>query len=65
VWDNLRKEAPGLRMNEQVWTAIDQVRLRGDSFRGCYIEIAEGLDLPGDYWAALKKAMRVWADLFD
>ncbi len=68
VWANLRKEAPGLGINETFWAAVDAVPLRGSTFRECYREIATGLsvesaDLP-DYFPTLKKAMLAWTDLF-
>jgi reversibly glycosylated polypeptide/UDP-arabinopyranose mutase len=68
VWANLRKEAPGLGINETFWAAVDAVPLRGSSFRECYREIAEGIkiesaELP-EYFPTLKKAMMTWTDLF-
>lgn len=64
VWDNLEKEAPGMRVNEQLWQVVDRVPLTADNWRDCYIEMARGLELEGDYWCSLKKAMEVWAGLF-
>lgn len=61
---NLRKEAPGLEINERFWQAVDAVRLTGTDVRACYEEIARGLELEGDYFAKLKEAMLAWADLF-
>ena len=64
VWDNLKKEAPGLEVNEEFWAVVDRIPLRGGSFRECYQEIAAGLTLQGSYWEKLRQAMLVWADLF-
>lgn len=64
VWDNLRKEAPGLRVNEEVWATVDRITLRGGAVRACYLELADQLALSGAYWAQLKQAMRCWAELF-
>lgn len=64
VWANLRKEAPGLEINETFWREVDRVRLNGDDFRSCYIQIATGLRLEGEYWDMLRRAMHIWADLF-
>lgn len=61
---NLRKEAPGLEVNETFWQAVDRVRLTGATFRECYVEMARALPLSGSYWDQLKRAMLVWADLF-
>ncbi len=65
VWDNLRKEATGLRTNEELWLAIDQIGLRAGNFRECYGEIARGLQLSGEYWDKLKEAIPVWLSIFD
>lgn len=65
VWANLRKEAPGLELNEVLWQAVDKIRLKGSTFRECYIEIGTGLDLHTPYWEQTRKAMRTWANLFN
>jgi hypothetical protein len=62
---NLQKETPGYPVNEVLWRRVDAVGLSAGTVAGCYEQIAEGLDLQGDYWAALKSAMKVWASLFD
>jgi reversibly glycosylated polypeptide len=68
VWANLRKEAPGLGINETFWKAVDAVPLRGSTFRECYREIANGLEIQSaelpDYFPMLKKAMLTWTELF-
>jgi len=65
VWANLRKEAPGLEVNERLWTAVDEVVLTGEDFGSCYQELADKLPLDGDYWNQLKCAMRGWCELFE
>jgi reversibly glycosylated polypeptide/UDP-arabinopyranose mutase len=65
IWDNLRKEAPGMQMNEELWIAVDRIVLHGSSFGECYAEVARQLDLSGEYWTKVKEAMLVWASLFD
>jgi hypothetical protein len=62
---NLQKETPGYPVNEVLWRRVDAVGLSAGTVAGCYKQIAEGLDLQGDYWATLKSAMKVWASLFD
>ncbi|HPN38528.1 MAG TPA: hypothetical protein PL041_08985 [Melioribacteraceae bacterium] len=64
VWQNLKKELPGLPVNEEFWTVVDNIKLTSDSFKGCYLEIAENLEMEGEYWAKLKTAMKIWANLF-
>jgi hypothetical protein len=65
VWANLRKEAPGLGINETFWSSVDAIPLRGNDFRSCYRELAKGLALTGAYWDTLRTAMLTWTDLFD
>jgi hypothetical protein len=65
VWANLRKEAPGLEANEMFWEAVDSIVLQGTTFKDCYKEIAEKLPLKGEYWDKLRRAMRIWADLYE
>ncbi len=65
VWANLRKEAPGLEVNEEFWLAIDQLCLTGTTIIECYREIAQSLTLEGPYWSALREAMLLWTALFD
>lgn len=45
VWANLRKEDPGLEVNEEFWRVIDKVCLSGKTFVECYQEIARSLPL--------------------
>lgn len=65
VWDNLRKETPGLRVNEDLWGAVDRVVLQGNGFGECYKEIACRIDLCGDYWDKLRESMLIWVSLFE
>ncbi|MBI2977211.1 MAG: hypothetical protein HYY33_09685 [Chloroflexi bacterium] len=65
VWANLRKEAPGLEVNETFWQAVDGVVLTGSTFGACYKEVTDKAELEGEYWIKLRRAMRVWAELFD
>lgn len=65
IWTNLRKEAPGLELNEKLWSRIDAVRLSGQTFGACHREIAEKLKMPGAYFEKLCQAMLTWGSLFD
>lgn len=65
IWTNLRKELAGYEVNERLWAEVDNIRLTGDTFRTCYKELASKLNLAGEYWTQLKRAMQVWADLFE
>lgn len=64
VWANLRKEAPGLEVNEVLWREIDSIVLTKTNFKDCYKELANNLKLDGNYWQKLKRAMNIWADFF-
>ncbi|MBI4221015.1 MAG: hypothetical protein HY682_12780 [Chloroflexi bacterium] len=64
VWANLRKEAPGLEVNESLWQAVDAVVLTGDTIVDCYRELVQNLAMKGDYWDTLKHAMIGWTGLF-
>jgi len=65
LWANLRKEAPGLEVNEALWQAVDSVVLTETTVAGCYKELADKVALEGAYWDKLRKAMRVWAELYE
>ncbi len=75
VWANLRKEAPGLELNETLWIAVDSIRLTGTTFLDCYRELAMGLSCAGgatacagpagEYLGKLSLAMGAWTDLFE
>jgi hypothetical protein len=67
VFANLRKEAPGLEVNETLWRTVDSLVLSKSNFRECYEEIADGLALQmkgQPYFEKLARAMRVWTGLF-
>lgn len=61
---NMNKEKPGIIANEFFWEVIDNISLKGNSFKECYKEVADGLLIKGDYWKKLKKAMNIWSELF-
>ena len=64
VWANLRKEVPGLPVNEELWEKVDAVKLNQGTAKECYREIAQSLEMSGEYWSKLKPAMTIWAELF-
>jgi hypothetical protein len=61
---NLQKETPGYPVNEVLWRRVEAVGLSAETVAGCYQQLAENLDMNGEYWATLKSAMKVWASLF-
>jgi hypothetical protein len=61
---NLRKETPGYPVNEVLWQKVEAVGLSAATVAGCYEQIADQLDMKGDYWATLRSAMKVWTSLF-
>lgn len=64
VWDNLQKEAVSLRLNEELWTAIDAITLTGSTVAECYTQIASQLRLSTPFLPKLQVAMCQWAELF-
>jgi len=65
VWANLKKETPGMPINEDFWSVIDSIDLQGKNVKECYNEIIEGITFEGEYWVKLKEAMKIWLELFD
>jgi hypothetical protein len=65
VETNLLKETPAYPFNEQLWRAVSSTPLHADTATGCYFELADGLAMYGPYWTELRKAMRIWASLFE
>jgi len=63
VWVNLRKEAPGLEVNEFLWCRVEAVSLEGRTFAECYEELADKLVIDGEYWDRLRQAMKLWTTL--
>lgn len=67
VFANLRKEAPGLEVNETLWRVVDSTILTGTSFRECYAEVARALgrqENASPYFQKLSSAMLEWTQLF-
>lgn len=61
---NLRKERPGYPINEMLWKRVLSARLIGGSVVDCYDELADHLEMTGEYWDTLRRAMHTWASLF-
>jgi hypothetical protein len=69
VYVNLRKQAPGLAMNEQLWREVARITLTGTTVAGCYRQLIEALpdvieDEPPGWTAKFRKAALIWSDLF-
>jgi len=58
-------ELPGMIENEKFWEAVDQIQLTAKTPKDCYLEIADKLQMDGEYWEDNKKAMKIWAGLYD
>lgn len=70
VFANLRKEAPGMERNEQLWRLADDTVLTADSVVGCYRQLATAVAAAGaerddSYLGRLGEAMQRWCDRFD
>lgn len=70
VFLNLRKQAPGLEMNENFWRIVQQIDLRGaDTVLDAYIVLIASLPLeidgePEGWTRRFKQAALIWAELF-
>lgn len=65
VWENLRKEAPGLEANETFWQTVDRTILTSDTITTSYRQLAASIRTHGTaaYWGRLADAMLIWTDL--
>lgn len=64
-FNNLIKEAPGIKFNEQFWRIIDNVYLTKRTPSSCMKELGSVLMTSDvDYVAKLGSAMTIWANLF-
>lgn len=61
---NLVKEAPGIKIHEQLWQDINALKIEGGDFKNCYISLAKQLPEYSPYWTKLKGAMQIWANLY-
>lgn len=64
---SLVKEAPGMRINEYFWRAIDNAVLTSHNVPHAYMELSDvvaGMDFGyADYWKKLAEAMDTWVAL--
>jgi reversibly glycosylated polypeptide / UDP-arabinopyranose mutase len=62
---NIKKEATGLKENEEIWKRVDSVNLTKKTPVACYNELAQTIQFPKtQYFIKLRRAMRCWASLF-
>lgn len=61
---NIKKEAPGKKVNEFLWKDIGKISLSGVTYSECYRELAEKLPRYDEYWEKQSEAMLVWHSLF-
>lgn len=69
VYVNLRKQAPGMAMNEEFWHAVRDIDLKGETVLDCYTDLIAKLpdrfETEPDGWTArFKEAALIWANLF-
>ena len=63
---NVVTEATAKAATEWLWRAVGDVRLTASTVTACYHELADRLVLPdAPYWTRLRRAMHVWASLFE
>lgn len=63
VWMNLRKELPGLELNETLWEAVDQVVLTASTVTDAYREVSQKLVIDTPSWVRMREAMAAWCEL--
>ena len=65
VFENIRKEATGYMVNEELWKVIASIELTTchpiDSFK----ELCAKCYMKGEYWSKLKEAQKTWISLFE
>lgn len=61
---NMELESAGIELNETLYKNIASITLSGITVQDCYMELAEKLIAPNEYFRILKKAMAEWALLF-
>jgi hypothetical protein len=70
VFTNLKKQAPGLAMNEHFWRAVQQTHPSGETVVEVYQSIIDQLpdtieeEPHEDYFIKYKKATRIWISLY-
>lgn len=65
VFTNIKKEASGIEKNEELWKAVQKVKLTTKSPITCYQELASKIHFPDEsYFSTLRQAMLEWAELF-
>jgi hypothetical protein len=69
VFVNMRKQAPGMAMNESLWRTVRDIHLTAGTAAGAYAELIAGLpdehpdEVPG-WTARFKEAAALWLGLF-
>jgi hypothetical protein len=66
AFNNLIKEAPGIKFNEFFWEFIDKISLKEKTPILCMKEIGENLETnENNYLNKLGKAIKIWSNLFN
>ncbi len=70
VYTNLKKQAPGLEMNENFWKVVRDIQLNSTGIVESYRELIEKLpDViqgePSGYTKKFKEAALIWCNLFE
>jgi len=65
AFNNLIKEAPGIKFNENFWQIIDDIVLTGTTSVDCMKEIGDALEKQDEeYLKKFGKAIQIWSNLF-
>lgn len=60
VFSDLKKEANGLGMNENVWRICEEAELSAKTYPDCYLELAENLEKNLEKWFRDKMQIKFW-----
>lgn len=64
IYENLKKEAKGLEINETLYKKVKNVKLTEDDIEKSYLELANKVRFPKKgYFNKLKKAIKIWVEL--
>jgi reversibly glycosylated polypeptide/UDP-arabinopyranose mutase len=65
AFNNLVKEAPGIKFNENFWQIVDDIVLTGSTSVDCMKEIGDALEKQDEeYLKKFGKAIQIWSNLF-
>lgn len=66
TFKDLKAEAYGLEINEELWKIVDNIRLEGTDWKECYRELANDLSMEKhEYFTFLGESMEDWISVIE